>query len=79
MTKQYAQYVGTKVVKATPMTLGEFREYAKQTQLPTTRNIKTEGYLIEYEPIVGSNSNLNGHKGYVSWTPKQVFENSSTL
>ena len=76
MTKQYAHYAGTKVIKATPMTLGEFREYANQTQLPTSRDTKTEGYLIEYEPIEGKQSNLDGHKGYVSWTPKQVFDNS---
>lgn len=56
-------YVGTKAVKATPLTLGQYNHHRNWT-MPPTENPDTLGYLVQYE---------NGH---VSWSPKEVFEAS---
>jgi hypothetical protein len=57
------------------MSLGAYNEYRGWT-LPPDEQYDTEGYLIEYEPRLGEESNLKdkAHEGYVSWTPKQVFD-----
>lgn len=57
-------YIGTKVVKATPMTNDTFYSTVKGGSIQTSDlTIKTkEGYLVEYED------------GYKSWSPKDVFE-----
>lgn len=59
------KYIGTKEVKATPMTLGEF--ITKTDRNPYQNDGKMhgnneEGYLVEYAD------------GYQSWSPKDVFD-----
>ena len=41
-------------------------------KLPKDENGADEGYLIEY--VDGGKANTSEFKGYVSWSPKDVFE-----
>jgi hypothetical protein len=68
-------HIGLKSVKATPMSRGDYNKY-RGWQLPSDERYDDEGYLVEYEPRPGEESNVQGHKGYVSWTPKQVFNDA---
>jgi hypothetical protein len=52
-------YVGTKIVKAEPMTFDEFKKFKGQ-EIGLEEN--AQGYKVTYED------------GYVSWSPKRVFE-----
>lgn len=65
------KYIGTKELKATPMTLGVYNEY-RGWKLPEDEDPNTEGYLVEY--IDGGKPNDKRHEGYISWSPKDVFE-----
>ena len=55
------EYIGTKIVKAEPMKLGDYNYYRGWT-IPEDEDPEREGYLIKY---------LND---YVSWSPKEIFE-----
>lgn len=55
------QYIGTKIVKAEPMTRGDYNNY-RGWQIPADEDPMDEGYLMEYE---------NGHE---QWLPKEMFE-----
>jgi hypothetical protein len=55
------QYIGTKIVKAKPMTRGDYNNY-RGWQIPADEDPTDEGYLMEYE---------NGHE---QWLPKEMFE-----
>lgn len=68
-----ALYEGTKRVHAQPMTRGAYNAY-RGWQLPADENPADEGYLVEY--VDGGPSNAFGHAGYISWSPKDVFERS---
>lgn len=63
-------FIGQKIVGARPLCLGEYNDM-RGWNLPENESPETEGYLIEYD---GSPSNLDGYQGYISWTPKDVFE-----
>ena len=54
-------YIGTKTIKARPMTRGEYNRY-KGWEMPKNEIAAEEGYLVEYSD------------GYVSWSPKKQFE-----
>lgn len=64
-------YIGTKVVHAVPMTRAEYNLFRDWT-LPADENGDDEGYLVEYAD--GGQSNIEGWTGYVSWSPKAIFE-----
>jgi len=64
---------GTKQILATPMTRQEYNDY-RGWQLPVDENGADEGYLVEYTD--GGRSNHPHHIGYISWSPKDVFENA---
>jgi len=51
-------YIGTKVIAAEPMTDTAFADSLGRPSAPPTR----DGYRVRYED------------GYVSWSPKDVFE-----
>lgn len=55
-------YVGTKVITAKSMNRGEYYELRGWT-MPANENPSDSGYLVKYED------------GYISWSPKEVFEN----
>jgi len=59
--KDLTQYVGTKMVNAKPMTLGEYNEHRGWT-IPEDENPAAPGYLVVYAD------------GYQSWSPKEAFE-----
>ncbi len=52
-------YIGTKIIKAEPMTQERFEAEKRNCECAQG---KTEGYKVVYED------------GYVSWSPKEVFE-----
>lgn len=53
-------YIGTKIVKAMPMTMTKAQEMLGREIKPAT--VEEDGYLVEYKD------------GYISWSPKSVFE-----
>lgn len=66
-------YIGTKSVLATTMTRGEYNEY-RGWQIPENEDPSEQGYLVEY--VDGGKPNDERHAGYISWSPKDVFEQS---
>lgn len=65
-------YVGTKVVHAIPMNRADYNE-VRSWALPDNEDGSDEGFLVEYPD---QPSNCEGFNGYVSWSPKGVFEAS---
>lgn len=65
------QYIGVKLINATPMTRLEYNHF-RGWQLPTDENGNDEGYLVEY--LDGGKANTRSFAGYVSWSPKDVFD-----
>ena len=66
------QYTGTKVVNAEPMTRQEYNDL-RGWQVPNDENPLDEGYLVE---DAAAAPNTTTHNGYVSWSPKDMFEKS---
>ena len=66
-------YIGTKVLKARPMTRQEYVDY-RGWDLPENENGDDEVYLVEYPIEVDTVPNHPDHKGYISMSPKSVFE-----
>lgn len=66
-------YIGTKLIKARPMNRQEYSDY-RGWKLPSGEEGTDEGYLVEY--LNSPNSNHPNHDGYISWSPKDVFEDS---
>jgi hypothetical protein len=69
-------YVGTKVVHGTPMSRGEYNGLRGWT-VSADENPDDAGYLVEYTD--GGASNVVGFAGYLSWSPKEVFERAYTV
>lgn len=67
------KFYGTKLIAAKPMTRAEYNIF-RGWQLPADENGADEGYLVEY--LDGGKPNVEGHAGYVSWSPKEQFENA---
>jgi hypothetical protein len=68
------QYIGTKLIKAKPMTRGGYSAYRGHISpdVPPIEAPEAEGYLVEYSD--GGNPNDKRHDGYISWSPKAVFD-----
>lgn len=66
-------YVGTKVVHAIPMTRGKYNNL-RGWGLPQDEEATDAGYLVEYTDVVQPVPMVPGFQGYVSWSPKDVFE-----
>lgn len=64
-------YVGTKKILATPMTRQEYNDY-RGWALPANEDGGEEGMLVEY--VDGGEPNDSRHAGYISWSPKDVFD-----
>lgn len=71
-------YIGTKVVHALPMTRLAYNQL-RGWQLPADENGADEGYLVEYTDRVEDPAHVPGCLGYISWSPKDVFERSYRL
>lgn len=66
-------HIGTKVLRSIPMTLGDYNTFRGWTQ-PANEDPNAPGYLVEYKP--DGTPNVDGFKGYVSWSPASAFERS---
>ena len=60
------EYIGTKIVNAEPMNLGDYNKY-RGWVIPEDEDPEREGYLVKYPD------------DYVSWSPKEVFEESYVI
>jgi hypothetical protein len=65
------RYLGVKEIKAKPMTLQEYNDY-RGWDIPQEEDPAKAGYLVEY--LDGGESNHPDHKGYISWSPADVFD-----
>lgn len=65
------KYIGTKEINAMPMNRQEYNNF-RGWKLPDDEDGADEGYLVEY--VDGGKANTTQHNGYVSWSPKDVFE-----
>lgn len=59
-----------KKVNAKPMTRQEYNDL-RNWDLPTDENGADDGYITE---DINGASNVDGYNGYVSWTPKAMFD-----
>ena len=64
-------YIGTKQIRATPMTRGEYNQ-VRGWVIPPNENPNDGGYLVEY--LDSPNANVEGYENFVSWSPQGVFE-----
>jgi hypothetical protein len=71
MTTATKTYEGTKRVNARPMNRCEYNAY-RGWEVHPDENPADDGYLVEY--LDGGKPNHPGHAGYISWSPKDVFE-----
>ena len=71
------QHIGTKLVKrsAEPMTKAEYNEY-RGWSMPESEDPSELVYLVEYEADERNKPNHADHKGYISMSPKYVFDES---
>lgn len=69
-------YIGTKVVRGVPMS---YRTFLEATGLRDNERTPYDaaGYLVEYTD--GGAPNVEGFAGYISWSPKDVFEKAYTV
>lgn len=65
------KHIGIKVILATAMTRLAYNEY-RGWELPADEDGSDEGFLVEYTD--GGQPNHPDHEGYISWSPKDVFE-----
>jgi len=55
------KYLGVKIIKAEPINLGDYNKL-RGWKIPENEDPEKEGYLVVYPD------------GYMSWSPKEVFE-----
>lgn len=70
-------FIGTKKIKATPMTWGQYCELRKLKPVEdevSGLTPQTLGYLVEYPDA--EHRNDSRFDGYLSWSPSKVFEES---
>jgi hypothetical protein len=63
-------YIGTKMVRAEPMTRAAYNVFRGWT-LPPEEDGSDAGYLVE---DLAGKQNVPTHAGYVSWSPKELFD-----
>jgi hypothetical protein len=67
------QFIGTKLVNAEPMSRSDYN-VLRGWKLPDDEDGTDEGYLVE--DVDGGTANTKAFSGYVSWSPKKMFDNS---
>lgn len=67
------RFIGTKLLNGIAMTRVAYNEF-RGWELPSDENGQDEGYLVEY--VDGGEPNTEEYEGYVSWSPKEQFENA---
>lgn len=60
------KYIGTKIIHADPMSLGDYNKFKGWT-IPENEDPNREGYKVVYPD------------GYISWSPKEQFEEAYRL
>lgn len=65
-----------KQVLAYPMNRLAYNNY-QGWDMPENEDGNDQGYMVEY--IDGGKPNHKAHKGYISWTPKEQFDNGYSL
>jgi len=73
--KNMKMHIGTKLILAASMALGDYNKY-RGWDMPADEDPEAEGCLVEYTDSQAGNSNHPDHKGYISWSPKDVFVNA---
>ena len=68
-----ATYIGTKLIQAWPMTRAAYNEY-RGWKPPEGEDQAVDGYLVEY--LDGGKPCDSRHAGYISWSPKEQFDNA---
>lgn len=71
--EDFQTYIGTKVVNARPMTRLNYN-ILRGWKLPENENGFDDGYLVEYTDRIERPPHVEGFDGYISWSPKEVFE-----
>ena len=69
-------YQGKKDIYAKPMSLGDYNKL-QGWDIPVDQDPEREGYLLEYSN--GGKSNHPDFEGYISWSPKEIFEDAYKL
>jgi len=64
-------YIGVKEIHATPMNRADYN-ILRGWDLPENENGEDDGYMVEY--LDGGQANHPDFQGYISWSPKDVFE-----
>lgn len=65
-------YLGLKLVKASLMTREAYNQYRGWALPEDEKHLaKEQGYLVEY--LDGGTANHPDHRGYISWSPMNVF------
>lgn len=72
-TENHAVYIGTKAIRAAPMTKGEYND--KRGFKTNPKDYNEEGFMVEYLGAT-SKPNTNFANGYISWSPRDVFMSS---
>jgi hypothetical protein len=67
------QYIGVKLINAEPMNRLDYSTF-RGWELPADENGSDEGCLVEY--VDGGKPNTDKYTDYVSWSPKDVFDNA---
>jgi hypothetical protein len=67
------RFIGTKTILARPITRGEYNAY-RGWNPPAGEDQSVQGYLVEYTD--GGTPNDSRHAGYISWSPKEQFDNA---
>lgn len=68
-----SKYLGVKIITAVAMNRQDYNDY-RGWIVPPDENPEDEGYLVEYEPTEPPTPNTEDRLGYVSWSPKDVFD-----
>lgn len=70
------KYTRVKEILATPMNLKDYNDY-RGWELPADEDGGKDGFLVEYaQSETSPNQNHPAHAGYISWSPKDVFDKS---
>jgi hypothetical protein len=68
------KYIGVKILESAElMTRAKYVEL-RGWEMPKNEDPNEEVYLVEYEANEENKQNLSGYNGYVSMSPKDVFE-----
>lgn len=76
LKSQMVSFTCHKTVKAVPMNRKDYNDL-RGWSVPSDENPEDEGYLVEYQD--DGHKNVEGFDGYISWSPKDVFEKGYRL